>query len=159
MTRDTAVAIFLLLLCGVFVHASFDIRETAYGTPGAELWPRAVLTLLTVLSFVYLAQSLKPGPARRDTKPGGLAGFRARHGNALWCFALFTLFLGALPVLGMLVAGILFVFATLSVLGSRSFRAHLLHASVAVVTVGAMWSLFSFGLGVMLPEGTMFQSW
>ena len=33
-----------------------------------------------------------------------------------------------------------------------------LHACpVALVTVGGMWSLFTFGLGVLLPQGMIFN--
>jgi hypothetical protein len=32
-----------------------------------------------------------------------------------------------------------------------------IHASVAIISVGSMWSLFTFGLGVMLPVGMIFN--
>lgn len=57
--RDTVVAVFLLLVCGTFFAASFDIRETSYASLGSEVWPRAILVVLFVFSLVLLAQSLK----------------------------------------------------------------------------------------------------
>jgi len=33
----------------------------------------------------------------------------------------------------------------------------LLHAVIAVVAVGAMWSMFTFALEVMLPEGVIYN--
>jgi cytochrome c biogenesis protein ResB len=43
----------------------------------------------------------------------------------------------------------------MSVLGGWSPRLIVLHAAIAVLSVGAMWSIFTFGLRVMLPEGEL----
>ncbi len=152
---DTLIAIFLLLFCGVFLAASFTIRETSYASLGAEVWPRVVLVFLTLLSLGFLLQSLRPDrredtPARRD-----LRQWLAAHTNAFWCFCWFGLFLTTLPYLGMLVGGILFVYATLTSLGRRDLRSHMVHAAIAVISVAAMWALFTYGLNVFLPEGTL----
>jgi hypothetical protein len=32
------------------------------------------------------------------------------------------------------------------------------HAIIAVVAVGGMWSLFTYGLGVILPQGEILES-
>jgi len=32
-----------------------------------------------------------------------------------------------------------------------------MHGVIAIVSVGAMWSIFTFGLRVMLPEGELFK--
>ena len=102
MNRDTGVAIFLLLFCGVFFAATFDIRETSYGTPGAGVWPRIILLALALLSAGYLAQSLKRGPRARQDVGRGLRGWFATYRNALWCYFLFAAFLLTMPYLGML---------------------------------------------------------
>jgi len=56
----------------------------------------------------------------------------------------------------MLLGGILFVFLALTVMGERTMRNHLLHATIAIVSVGLMWSIFTYGIGVILPEGELF---
>lgn len=154
--KDTLVAIFLLLFCGVFLVASFEIRETSYASLGAEVWPRVILTLLTVLSFGYLAQSLRDKRSRDSKSARGLRAWVLSYRNALWCFIWFALFLITLSYLGMLIGGCLFVYATLTSLGRRDWRSHALHAAIAVVSVGAMWALFSYGLNVFLPAGSLF---
>ncbi|MEM7022144.1 MAG: tripartite tricarboxylate transporter TctB family protein [Pseudomonadota bacterium] len=159
INRDTVVAIALLVLCGVFFTATFDIRETTYATIGAEVWPRLILVLLFVLSAIYLFQSVRrtesPADQTQAEPGGGLGRFR----NALWCYVLFALFLLTLPWLGMLIGGILFVFGALTAMGERTARAFALHAAIAIGTIGTMWAIFTYGLRVILPEGVIFSAW
>ena len=63
-----------------------------------------------------------------------------------------------LPILGMLLAGITFVFLLQGLLGGWHPRQLLLHAVVAILSVGGMWSVFTFGLNVMLPSGIILPS-
>ncbi len=159
MNRDMGVAIFLLLFCGVFFAATFDIRETSYGTPGAGVWPRIILLALALLSAGYLAQSLKRGAAARDDAARGLKGWLATYRNALWCYFLFAVFLLTMPYLGMLLGGALFVFCTLTALGRRDGRTLLVHGAIALGAVGIMWGVFTYGLNVILPGGELFYGW
>ncbi len=68
---------------------------------------------------------------------------------------MFLAFLLTLPVLGMLIGGVLFVFFTLCLLGPKTARSTGLHAIIAVVSVTCMWLVFTYGLGVFLPRGTV----
>ena len=51
----------------------------------------------------------------------------------------------------------LFVFLLLNALGGWSPRLLLVHAAIAVVSVGGVWSVFNYGLGVLLPAGELFN--
>lgn len=155
VNRDTLAAIFLLVVCGVFLVASLDIREPDYGQLSPAAWPRTILVVLTLLTLIYLVQSIRkgpPAPEAEDAAETEPAGWR----NVIICFALFLGYLLSLPWLGMLVGGTLFVFLLLSALGGWSPRLLALHAVVAVGAVGGMWSLFTFALGVLLPRGDLF---
>ena len=158
LNRDAVTALVLLVIIGAFFAASFEIRETAYATIGADVWPRLILAVMLVLTLIYLAQSL-----RKDDEPRGTGtaagGLLVRYQNAFWCYALFGLFLVTLPVLGMLLGGILFVFLALTVMGERTPHAALRHAAIAIGTIGVMWAIFTFGLGVFLPEGRILRIW
>ena len=156
INRDTVVAVFLLLFCGVFYAASFQIEETTYATIGAEVWPRLILYVMFALSFVYLVQSVRKGP-REAEKPS--AGFLSRYRNAILCYLLFLAFLLTLDILGMLLGGVAFVFLALSVLGERSPKMLAIHAAVSIVSVGAMWAIFTFALRVILPQGIILSVW
>ena len=159
LNRDTIVAVLLLLFCGVMFWATTQIRDPGFEQMGAEVWPRLVLILLSGLSLVYLVQSLRTGgdEAGSQAAQARAAGsWWSRYQNAIYCFALFFGFLVTLPYLGMLVGGILFVFLMMSVLGGWSPKLILMHAVIAVLSVGSMWSIFTFGLRVMLPAGELF---
>jgi len=58
-----------------------------------------------------------------------------------------------MPYLGMLIGGVAFAFLLMSALGGFEPRQLLLHAAIALVAVGGMWALFTFGLRVPLPTG------
>jgi hypothetical protein len=159
LNRDTIVAIILLAICGVLWQQSFEIREPGYAQMSPAVWPRVVLGVLTLLSLAYLIQSVAQGPDAPPEEPGagplGIAGFVSHWRNVLWCFALFLAYLVAMPVLGMLIGGVLFVFLLLNALGGWSPRLLALHGVIALASIGGMWSLFTFGLNVFLPTGTL----
>jgi hypothetical protein len=159
LNRDSIVAVLLLLFCGVMFWSTTHIRDPGFEQMGAEVWPRIILALLSVLSLIYLIQSLRSGEVQASTSsaPGeAVAGWWGRYQNAIYCFALFFGFLVTLPYLGMLLGGILFVFLMMSVIGGWSPKLMVMHAVIAVLSVGAMWSIFTFGLRVMLPAGELF---
>ena len=168
LNQDTIIAIFLLLVSGGLMIASLDIREPDYGQLSPATWPRVIVVALAFLSFLYLLQSLKAGtpagvdlPGRADmaehsevnVEPAGATGFFAYWQNVIWCFVLFLAYLLVLPFLGMLIGGVSFAFLLMSALGGWQPRQLLLHAAIALVAVGGMWALFTFGLKVPLPPG------
>jgi len=159
INRDTVVAIVLLVGCAVFWQQSLQIEEPSYAQMSPAAWPRAVLAAMTFLCLLYFGQSVRAGPmpadpetSRAEADGGLLAGWM----NVIWCFVLFFAYLLTMPWLGMLVGGCLFVFLLLSALGGWSPRLLALHAAIALVTIGGMWSLFTFGLKVFLPTGALF---
>lgn len=152
--RDTITALLLLVMCGVLFHQTFSIRKVPFSEMGSEVWPRFVLLLMAVLAVIYLFRSLVTPPVSKA--PFSLSGWFKTYRNPLICFAMFLVFLLALPWLGMLVAGILFVFITQSILGGNSPRRWFVHAVVSIVSVGGMWLVFTYALGVVLPRGELF---
>ena len=151
INRDSVSAVFLLLFCGVFIAASFDIQETTFGTLQSSVWPRIILGALSLFSLLLLTQALRNPPAAGEG--GGPLGWLRRYRNPLICYALFLGFLVSLPVLGMLLGGILFVLLMLTILGGGRPAQLPLHFGIAVVSVGAMWAIFTYALGVFLPGG------
>lgn len=175
INRDVIIAICLLVICGILMVASFDIREPDYGQLSPAAWPRTLVVLLAILSLIYLVQSLRkassqisdgiddsnPDARKRDSSDPSPSiteplKFIAYWRNVFWCFALFFAYLLSMPWLGMLIGGSLFVFLLLNCLGGWSPRALLVHAAIALVVIGGMWSLFTFGLGVLLPTNAWF---
>ena len=164
VNADTVIAVLLIALCGAFFKASFDIRDLGYESMGAEVWPRIVLAALFVMSCVYLVDSIRKSARQGSDDPTdkpdlSIPALVRRYQNAFFCFVIFLLFLLTLDYLGMLIGGVLFVFLTLTALGNRRPRDHLIHAAIALISIGVMWSIFTFGLKVFLPEGEILRIW
>ena len=79
--------------------------------------------------------------------------------NASICFLMFILFLAFLDYLGMLIGGVLFVFGLLTLLGGFEIKKIINHSIISIITIGIMWSIFTFGLKVILPEGEILRIW
>lgn len=162
VSRDVVVSILLLLFCGFLIWAGTQIRDPQFGELSPAAWPKAVTYVLTVFCLIYFLQSVmagRPDAVVPDPERGkGLSGWLRYYFNPIACFALYFLFLFTLPFFGTLVGGILLVFALLSLLGGFGPRQIILHLVIAVISVGAMWSLFTFVLRVLLPRGELFQS-
>lgn len=170
LNQDTILAIILLLASGILMIVSFQIREPDYGQLSPAAWPRVVVVALGILSFLYFLQSIRaaartPGsvdlPENADAsgspsskaEPGGAAAFFVYWRNVIWCFVLFLLYLLTMPYLGMLIGGVTFAFLLMTALGGWTPRQLLLHAGIALICVGGVWALFTFGLKVPLPAG------
>lgn len=160
LNRDTVIAIILLLFIGTFFWTTFDIRQPDYGILMPSVWPRVILAALTLLTVIYLGQSLKGtfGEQYTETAGGGFRAWLRRNRNPLWCYGLFLAFLVTLPVFGMLIGGVLFVFCVLTALGGATRDKLLLHAIVAGSAVGLIWLIFTFALHVFLPQGMIFTA-
>ena len=149
-----------MVFCGIFFWASFSIREPDYGVLPPSAWPRVVLVALSVLTVLYFVQSIRRTRTFDDsssTAGKGLKHWFSIWQNPIWCFVLFFGYVASLPVLGMLIGGVTFVFLLQGVLGGWSPRNLVVHALVALATVGGMWCIFTFGLGVLLPAGEIFN--
>jgi len=152
LNKDTAIAVILLAVTALFYWETYNIPVFEYASIGSEVWPRIILVPLFILSIVYFAQSFK---RKADTgeKPLGSGNIFVTYRNPILSFVIFLLFLLSVDYLGMLIGGSLLVFALLTVLGHKTPKYLLLHAVIAIVSVGAVWSLFTFALRVYLPEG------
>lgn len=155
LNRDTVTAVLLLLFCGLLFQQTFFVRKVPFSIMGSEVWPRVILTALFILLLIYLFKSLIV-PPKNATEKRSLKVWWEMYRNPALCFGMFFLFLLALPYIGILIGGILFVFITQTLIGSRDKRSLTLHALVSVGAVGGMWAVFRFGLGVVMPAGSLF---
>ena len=149
---DVVIALALMVLSAALFADTFSYQKVHLSIIGAKLWPRIVLVALFVASAVFLARSLVRAPQARGER-WTLSRWLGENRNVIAVFALYVLFLLTLPWLGMLLGGIAFVFAVQTVIGLGGVRAHLIHAAIAVGAVGGMWAVFTYALGVVLPEG------
>lgn len=162
LNRDVLTAIVLLVVEAIFLQQTFQIREMSFATMGADVWPKTILVPLILCTLAYLAKSAKRGadtPSETAGTANGFIGWLAAYRNVFYCYGLFLVFLLTLEFFGMLIGGTLFVFLALTAMGGASPRALGLHAITAVLAVGSMWSIFTFALRVILPEGEIFSAW
>ncbi|MDX1528918.1 MAG: tripartite tricarboxylate transporter TctB family protein [Gammaproteobacteria bacterium] len=155
---DIVISLLLMVLSATLFIETFGMQRVHLAIIGAKLWPRLVVIVLFFLSVIYFVQSIRTRRPPSD-EPFSARQWLVDNRNVIGCFAIYGLFLITLPYLGMLLAGSLFVFAVLTLIGERDMRAHVIHAVVAVVTIGGMWAVFRFGLGVILPEGELLPRW
>ena len=59
ISRDVLVAVFLLVVCGIFWVASYDIRTPDYGQLSPATWPRIIIGVMTFLSLIYFFLSVR----------------------------------------------------------------------------------------------------
>lgn len=154
INADIVIALLLLIGCAAFFAETFRYQKVNLAIIGSKLWPRVVVGALFFFAVVYLFASLRAGNTS-DTESWSLKRWFTVNRNVVICFAVFGLFLASLPYLGMLIGGVFFVFTILSLLGKSDVRGHLIHAAVAVISVGVMWAVFTFALGVILPQGVL----
>lgn len=160
INKDTIVAIFLLLFCGIMINNSFEIEDPGYQGMKASFWPTVILCLLSVMCLVMLIKSVVYKTDNNlDTIDENTSNIFFKFKNALICFFMFVLFLTFLDYLGMLIGGILFVFGLLTLLGGSSPKKLFNHFIISIITIGIMWSIFTFGLKVILPEGELIRIW
>jgi putative tricarboxylic transport membrane protein len=152
VNRDVLIAVLILVFCGITYWETTNIADMPFAGKGSEFWPRTVLAFIIGLSVIYLIQSVFQSHAGKGRKRK-LRDLIYDYRNALWSYALFGAFALLVPYLGMLIAGFLFIFLFLTAVGNRDPRSQIVHAATAVAVVGFMWFIFTFPLGVILPQG------
>ena len=158
INKDTIVSIFLLIFCGIMINSSYYIEDPGYQGMKASYWPRIILWLLSIMSLVMLVKSIANKVDSINAGSFSQINYM-QFKNALICFGMFIFFLTFLEYLGMLLGGILFVFGLLTFLGGFYIKKSTNHLIISVVTIGVMWSIFTFGLKVILPEGEIIRIW
>lgn len=156
LNRDLVIAILLVVMTSLFFWETFSIPDFGYSSMQSSAWPRIILVPLFVLCVAYVFQSLRRGAVAGE-RTMGLVELATTYRNPILSFLIFFIFLLTLDYLGMLLGGGLLVFGLLSVLGVRTPKAMIIHALIAVISVGLVWALFTYVLRVYLPEGELLR--
>lgn len=149
------VAVFLIGLSGLLFLQTLQVRNFPGTRFGAEVWPRIVIICMAGLSIVLLVQALRAPGARLSAE--ALAKLWQRESIAFSVFGCFFGFLLLLPYLGAYPAGGVFVFAVLSILGTKTLRSLLLHLAIAVGATTVLWLVFALVLKVIAPVGRLWS--
>jgi putative tricarboxylic transport membrane protein len=153
--QDTITALCLLAISGVVFADTFRMEPAMFNQMPATLWPRMILAPLALLSVLLLvnAQRAEAGDTARKSLPEWFSYYK----NPIVCFFLFFMFLITMPILGMLLGGLAYVFLTLNFLGGWTRAKLIQHGIVTLVCVVGMWLIFTQALGVFLPEGILLR--
>ena len=156
LNRDTGIAIVLLLICGGLLINTFQMPAAMFGQMPATLWPRLILVPLALLSVLLLIKA-QMAVVEDCAQIRGLSEWFVYYKNPIICFTLFFLFLVTMPILGILIGGLLYVFFTLCFLGGWSSKLMFHHSLISIFFVVGMWAIFTQLLGVFLPEGILLR--
>lgn len=156
LNRDAAVAVFSLLMCGTIFYTTFQLPGPQFGQMPPYLWPRIILVPLALLSIILLFKS-QVDKSEVTSEVRSIGEWFVYYRNPIFCFVLFFAFLISMPIVGMLLGGISYVFLTLNVLGGWQPKLLLKHGLIALAFVIGMWVIFTQFLGVLLPEGVILR--
>jgi hypothetical protein len=145
----------------VCLVGSLALLAATWGLPGPTLlvpvgpgfYPRIILGITAVLSFTLIvtdyAAQRRRAPARRQA---GAAS--ENYALVVACFAVFGLYVAALPWIGFRISTFVFVAALQAVLAPpRDRKAWIVVSITALVTTLVAYYLFNHYLLVLLPRG------
>jgi putative tricarboxylic transport membrane protein len=153
VTRDTGVALGLLVLAGLYWLGADQIRvSTLEGNVGAQAVPKGLAVSLAILSVLLIAQDLwrarRTAGAAADTESE--AGGAHAHLRALGMLLIGVGYLVVVNTIGYVAAIMALVLATALYLGQR------LSARLVLLAVGLAlfyYLMFVRLLGIPLPPG------
>ena len=146
LTRDGWTGLACLVASLVLFGFTLGLRDNPLVPIGPGFYPRIILVISAVLAVWVLVQSfLQPAPVGK-----GGENFRLVAG----VFAIFFVYVGAMPFLGFRIATLLFMAALQSTLETpRGARGWAVVAATAIATTLVSYYLFEGYLQVLLPRG------
>jgi putative tricarboxylic transport membrane protein len=147
LARDGWTGVAVFAASATLFALTLGLRDNPLVPIGPGFYPRIVLGITVVLAAALVAFSLL---GRAEPQPGGGANYRL----VLALFAIFFLYVGALPFVGFRLATFVFVAAAQSVLEPpRGLRGWAIVAATALITTLVTYVLFERYLQVLLPRG------
>lgn len=144
--RNIVAAIVLLAFSACYVWLAVDLPERHVpNTPGPSFFPLVIISLLSVLSLSLLFSGISGiRAAERTDGPQGLTILGAVTLAAFFCY------LALLPIVGFVIASVVFFAVMMVLYGSRRPIA-IVAASVLIPL--ALFVVFRFGFQIILPRG------
>lgn len=150
--RDIASSLFLLAAATLFVAGSFAFPVWDRYGPGSGFFPLLFGLLLAVLSLALLIDAAlrRRRQRRRAEVPSDVPGFANPGKIGIFLVSCAAVYLAMRP-LGFPITIFLFLVVTLTLAGQKSFRATLLVAAIASLSIFALF----LELNVPLPFGPL----
>jgi hypothetical protein len=149
MSRDGVTGLVALVASLVLIALTLDLKQNPMVPIGPGFYPRIVLGLTAALAAALLVFDLFGRKAQAPKKDAA-----RNYGLVVAIFAIFGLYVGAMPFLGYRVSTLLFVAGLQATIEPpKGVRGWLLVAVTAIVTTVASYVLFETELNVLLPRG------
>jgi hypothetical protein len=146
LSRDGWTGLAVLAASLVLLGFTLGLRDNPLVPIGPGFYPRIVLGISAVLAAWVLARSF--------WRPAAAARTGANHGLVAGVFAIFFVYVGALPFLGFRISTLLFVAALQTALEPpRGAKGWLVVGATALITTVVSYVLFERYLQVLLPRG------
>ena len=152
LTRDGWGGIAVFAFSAVLFGMTFSIPDNPLVPLGPGFYPRIVLALSGALGLWMLVGDAlaKPKAAPAAAKPAAPLNYWAVVAH----FALFGLYVGALPFLGFRIATVAYVCAANAMMDPpRGAKGWARVVAMGVVTSGITWWVFERNLAVLMPRG------
>ena len=150
--NDVCSGIFLLILGGILLVASFSIPAGAAVNIGSDFMPKVTCVLLTVLGIIIVWNG------RGYAKDFDVASYQKAENNypdlAKSVLALFLYMLLLVPI-GFLIMTTVYVFAQAMILAPKERRNPVLFAVIGLLTAVVVYVIFRHIFILMLPTGIL----
>ncbi len=153
LTKDRAFALVVLLFVVLMYVESRSIPPAASWQPyGSAYYPRLLLYVVGTLAALLLLRSSLASAARQQPLLGDIAAYVRKNPRILGLFALFALYVFALPLIGYLAATAGFLLLSLALLsGFGNWRKAIVSILLVVVVPVVIYEVFHDVLNIQLP--------
>lgn len=151
---ERITAVVLLALSALWIQLAVDLPFPAFARVakmGPGHYPIAVAGLLAILAVLLLWQTFRSekhaDPAEDDEEQSSVSkGFR----HLIIGFGFFLAYVILVPLIGFVMASIVFVFCFIRLIGKFNY---LLSGALALGIPALLWTVFAYLLTVPLPKG------
>lgn len=147
LSRDGWAALAILAASAVLFALTLDLKASSLVPVGPGFYPRIVLGITALFAVLLVVQDLL-----RKEKPGPLPA--VDYGAVVLHFAVFGVYIAALPGLGFRIATLLYVAVANTLMDPpRKPRQWLRVGALALATMLVTYYVFEHYLTVLLPRG------
>lgn len=143
--------VLLLLAIAVFARASTITSKFPTGVDSG-FFPERCAAVLALLALAILFRALRR-EERGNDPAGSEDAVPAETGHACLVFAAMVAYAVLLPLLGFILATLLFIAAMLLLMSASGQRNLPAFAATTLIVTFAVFAIFTFGFGVVLPDG------
>jgi putative tricarboxylic transport membrane protein len=154
MGRDGWIGVGLLSCCGWLYANLHKIPVNPLVPVGPAVYPRIILLLTILLSFILVIQGLVAHQRERNKGSTSSESRLRKYRPTLLTFLVFGLYVLLLPKLGYLLSTVMFVTALQWLLGAPRLRRLPGSLVIGVGTSLVTYTVFEKYLHVFLPKGT-----